>query len=120
MNYIGGRRLYEKSHLRVLESELLRELLAVRLGYVLLQLEPLLESAPLQVGEDGPAHHTATGLAPGAARPREAQAHARQLAQARLHRPREASRSAAAQLLVAAARSRNYATHKSSFSRLNP
>lgn len=71
-----------KTHLRILEPELLGELLAVGLADVLLQLEPLLQASPLQIRENCSAHHAAARLAPSAARPREAQAHACELAQA--------------------------------------
>ena len=52
-----------KAHLRILEPELLRQLLPVRLRDVLLYLEPLLQTLALVVGKDGAAEHAAAGLA---------------------------------------------------------
>ena len=51
------------SYLRVFEAELLGELLPVRLGYVLLHLEPLLEALTLVVGEHGAPEHSAPRFA---------------------------------------------------------
>lgn len=45
------------AYLRVLEAELLGQLLALRLRDVLLDLEAALEAATLQLGEHRPAHH---------------------------------------------------------------
>lgn len=47
----SGRQL---AYLSIREAQHRRQLLPVGLGHVLLNLKPLLQAFPLQVGEDGP------------------------------------------------------------------
>ncbi len=53
---------FPSPYLGILEAELLRQLLPVRLGDVLLELEALLQALPLEVGEYGAAQHPTTRL----------------------------------------------------------
>lgn len=61
------------AYLRVLEAQFLGELLTVRLADVLLQLEPFLEAASLEIRENGSPHHPPARLAARVRRPWENQ-----------------------------------------------
>lgn len=49
---------YQFTYLRVFEAQFLGELFAIRFTDVLLYLEPFLESATLEIRENGPPHHS--------------------------------------------------------------
>lgn len=80
--------------MRVLEAQLLGELLTVRLADVLLQLEPLLEAASLEIRENGSPHHPPTRFSARVRRPWENQAGAGKVADAALNGARKHGASA--------------------------
>jgi hypothetical protein len=82
------------THLRIFQAQFLGEFLAIRFADVFLQLEPLLESASLQIRENRPSHHPATGFSARVRRPWKNQTSPGKIADATLNGPRKHGASA--------------------------
>lgn len=70
----------ELSYLRILETELLSQLLTVRLADILLYLKPFLKATSLKVRENCPSHHPSARFSTRVCRPWKHKSCAREIA----------------------------------------
>jgi len=82
------------THLRIFETQFLGQFLAIRFADVFLQLEPLFESASLQIRENRPSHHSATRFPARVRRPWKNQTGSGKVADTALNGPRKHGASA--------------------------